>query len=160
MPLLIWPALHITMIFVIIAAVVAFLFQQQKRISATVFLFAGYCVVLLASYVYFFNPLDYNNPSRSFSTQVGKLVPASDELVAYNYVTARTIQYAGRTIPEIYDINEIRSRYDNGAWIIATSDDYQDMLKAGGFDIVFYRQMAERAGSEHTEGALFHKVRY
>jgi len=157
MPSFTWPAVHIVMILVIAVAIVIFLFLQKRKVTATVFLFAGYCSVLLATYVYFFNPLDYNNPSRSFSTEIGKIVPADDRLIAFNYLSARTIQYAGRSIAELNDIEMIRRKYDSGAWIIATGDDYQDMLKAGGFETVFYRRMAERHGQKDVEGGLFHE---
>jgi 4-amino-4-deoxy-L-arabinose transferase-like glycosyltransferase len=152
-----WPAVHIVMILAIAVAIVAFLFARKKKISATVFLFAGYCAIVMAVFVYFLTPLDYNNPSRSFSTAIGKIVPADGELIAYNYISARTIQYAGRTISEIHDLDEVRKKYDSGAWVIASGDDYQDILKTGGFETVLYRQTAERDGSKDTEGALFHK---
>jgi hypothetical protein len=32
------------------------------------------------------------------------------------------------------------------------------MIKTGGFEIVFYRQIAERRGSSNEQGALFHKT--
>ncbi len=152
-----WPAVHIVMMLAVIVGLVAFLFGQKKKISATILLFAGYCAILLVICVYFVNPFDYNNPSRSFSIKVGEIVGTDEELIAYNDVSARTIQYAGRTIPEIHNFAEVRSRYEKGAWVIATGDDYQDMIKAGGFEVVFYRQMAERQVSKNVEGALFHK---
>ena len=153
----IWPAVHIVMMLAVVVGLVVFLFGQKKKVSATILLFAGYCAILLVAYVYFINPLDYNTPSKIFSTRIGSIVPADQELIACNYVSARTIQYAGRTIPEIHNFAEVRSRYEKGAWVIATGDDYQDMIKAGGFEVVFYRQMAERQVSKNVEGALFHK---
>jgi 4-amino-4-deoxy-L-arabinose transferase-like glycosyltransferase len=153
----IWPAVHIVMMLAVVVGLVVFLFGQKKKVSATILIFAGYCAILLVAYVYFFNPLDYNTPSKIFSTRIGSIVPADQELIACNYVSARTIQYAGRTIPEIQDFAEVRSRYEKSAWVIATGDDYQDMLKAGGFEVVFYKRMAERHGQEDVEGALFHK---
>jgi 4-amino-4-deoxy-L-arabinose transferase-like glycosyltransferase len=157
MPSLTWPAVHIAMMLVIALGLVAFLFARKKKVSATVFLFAGYCAVLLAAFVYFINPLDYNNPSRSFSSAIGKIVPAGQELIAYNDVSARTIHYAGRTIPEIHDLDEVRKRYDSGAWVIAAGGDYQDIVRVCRFEVVFYRQIADRRESEDIEGALFHK---
>jgi 4-amino-4-deoxy-L-arabinose transferase-like glycosyltransferase len=152
-----WPAVHIVMMLAVIVGLVAFLFSRKKKVSATILLFAGYCAILLVAYVYFINPLDYNTPSKIFSTRIGSIVPADQELIACNYVSARTIQYAGRTIPEIHNFAEVRSRYEKGAWIIATGDDYTDLIKDGRFNIVFYRRIAERDGSKDVEGALFHK---
>jgi 4-amino-4-deoxy-L-arabinose transferase-like glycosyltransferase len=154
---LVWPAVHIVMILTLVLGLVIFLFRQKKNIAATALLFAGYCAILMTVFVYFINPFSYDNPSRSFSTEIGKIVPPDQQLIAFNYLSACTVHYAGRTIPEIYSFDEARFRYEKGQWIIATGDDYQDMLKAGGFEVIFYRQIAERRGSENVEGALFHK---
>jgi 4-amino-4-deoxy-L-arabinose transferase-like glycosyltransferase len=160
----VWPALHIAMIATVSLGLVIFLFKQKKNILATMLLFAGYCTVLLLAFIYFVNPLNYNNPSRSFSSRISEIVPVKEELFAYNYVSARSIHYTGRTIPEIYDINDVRDRYEKGGWIIATGDNYREMIKAcppeagRGFEIIFYEQLAERRGSDDVEGALFHKT--
>jgi 4-amino-4-deoxy-L-arabinose transferase-like glycosyltransferase len=151
------PAVHLVMMTTFVLGLVIFLFRRKQKVAATILLFAGYCAILMTVFVYFINPFSYNNPSRSFSTEVGKIVPPDQQLIAYNYLSARTVHYAGRIIPEIHSFDEIRFRYEKGDWIIATGDDYQDMLKAGGFEVVLYRQLAERHGSRPVEGALFHK---
>jgi 4-amino-4-deoxy-L-arabinose transferase-like glycosyltransferase len=151
------PAVHIVMMITIVLGLVIFLFRQNRKAAATVLLFAGYCAIMMAVYIYFINPFGYNNPSRSFSTEIGQIVPPDQEIIAFNFLSARTIQYVGRNIPETGDLNEARFRYDKGAWVIATGDDYQDMLKAGGFEVVLYRPLAERHGSRDVEGGLFHK---
>ncbi|MCX5632909.1 MAG: glycosyltransferase family 39 protein [Phycisphaerae bacterium] len=161
---LLWPSIHMAMMIFIVLGLVIFLFQQNCRVAAIVFFFAGYCAIVMITFVYFTGPLDFNNPSRIFSSEIGRIVPPDKELIAYNYVSARMVHYAGRNIPEIYDLNDVRNRYEEGAWIIATGDNYQDMIKAcppqvgRGFEIVFYRQNAERHLSNDTEGALFHKT--
>ncbi len=153
------PAVHIVMMMMtLVLGLVVFLFRQKQKIAATTLLFAGYCAILMVVLVYFVNPFNYNNPSRSFSTEVGKIVPPDQQLVAFNYLSARTVHYAGRTIPKTHNFDEARFRYEKGEWIIATGDDYQDMLKAGGFEVVLYKQLAERHGSRPVEGALFHKI--
>jgi 4-amino-4-deoxy-L-arabinose transferase-like glycosyltransferase len=152
-----WPAVHIVMMLLITLALVVFLFQKNRKISATALLFAGYCAILMAVFVYFIDPFDYNNPSRDFSIRAGRLANDGKDIIAYNYVSARTIHYVGRTVPEIYDINDVRQKYNNGVWVIATGDEYKQMRNAGGFDIVFYQKIAERHGQQNVEGALFHK---
>lgn len=155
----IWPSIHIAMMFFVIIFLVSILFLQKRNVAAIIFLFAGYCAVVMVAYVYFIVPLDFNNPSRDFSKQIKKIVPADEALVAYNYVSARTVQYAGRSIPVIHSLDEIRKEYDNEIWVVATGRDYKEMLNSRGFDIVFYRHVAERDGSKDTEGALFHKTK-
>jgi 4-amino-4-deoxy-L-arabinose transferase-like glycosyltransferase len=153
----IWPAVHVVMMLYIVLELVIFLFLQKRKVTATTILFAGYCAILMTAFIYFFNPLNYNNPSRSFSTAIGKIVPADRELIAYNDVSARTIHYADRSIAEIHDLTDIRSRYEKGVWVIATGGDYEEMMKTGWFEKVFYKQIAERHGSNDVEGAIFHK---
>jgi 4-amino-4-deoxy-L-arabinose transferase-like glycosyltransferase len=152
-----WPVVHIVMMLTIVLGLVIFLFRQKKKISATVFFFAGYCAIVMTAFIYFVGPLNLNNPSRSFSLEISRTVPPDKELIAYNSISARTIHYTGRNIAGIHDIAEVRNKYEKGVWIIATGDNYKDMIKEGGFEIVFYRQMAERRGSKDVEGALFHK---
>jgi 4-amino-4-deoxy-L-arabinose transferase-like glycosyltransferase len=154
----IWSSIHMAMMIFIVLGLVIFLFQQNRNVAAVVLFFAGYCAIVMIAFVYFVGPLDFNNPSRIFSSEIGRIVPPDNELIAYNYVSARTVHYAGRNIPEIYDLNDIRNRYEKGGWIIASGDNYQDMIKTGGFEIVFYRQNAERHLSNDTEDALFHKT--
>ena len=152
-----WPVVHIVMMLAVVLELVIFLFRQKKKISATVFLFAGYYAIVMTAFIYFVSPLDLNNPSRSFSSKIGRIVPPDKELIAYNYVSARTIHYAGRSIAEIHDLTEVCSKYEKGAWVIATGDDYKDMIKDGRFEAVFYKQIAERNRSKDVEGGLFHK---
>ncbi|MGA2915704.1 MAG: glycosyltransferase family 39 protein [Sedimentisphaerales bacterium] len=154
----IWPSIHTAMVIFIMIGLIVVLFMQKRPVAAMVLLFAGCCAITMMAFVYFIVPLDFNIPSRSFSLEIGKIVSPDKELVAFNYVSARTIHYAGRGIPEIFDLAEIRTLYEKGTWIIATGDDYKKIMNTGGFDIVFYRQLAERRGSNDVEGALFHKT--
>ncbi|MBN1788770.1 MAG: glycosyltransferase family 39 protein [Sedimentisphaerales bacterium] len=150
-------SVHIIMMVSLVLGIVIFLFRQQQKAMATALFFAGYCAIIMTLFVYFINPFSYNNPSRTFSTEVGQMVPSGDKLIAFNYLSARTVHYAGRTIPEIHDFDQARLEYEQGAWVIATGQDYQDMLEAGGFEIVLYKPLAERRGSRPVEGGLFHK---
>jgi len=151
------PSIHIAMMIFIILGLVIFLAQQNHKIVATVLLFAGYCAIVMVAFIYFIIPLDYNSSSRVFSLKIGKIVPPGENLIAYNSVSARTIHYTGRIIPEIADFAELYKRYENGQWIIATGNSYKNLIKDGRFNIVFYKQVAERNGSNNIEGALFHK---
>lgn len=150
-------AVHISMMIVIVLGLVTVLFATGRKTTGLVMMFAGYCAIMMAAQVYLIKPVNYNNPSRKFSIQIGQTVPDYDELIAYNYVSARTIQYAGRTIPEISDTNRLYDDYQKGAWIIATGDNYTQLLKDGRYNVVFERKKAERRGSKDVSGALLHK---
>lgn len=153
----IWPAIHIFLMFCIITALVVILFVQKRKIAATALLFAGYCAIIMMFFTYFFVPMDYNNPSRIFSLKISKIVAPNEQIVAYNGASARTIHYTSRIIPKITDIAEIYKRYEDGQYIIATGNDYKNLIADGRFNSIFYQQKAERSSQKHVEGALFHK---
>jgi 4-amino-4-deoxy-L-arabinose transferase-like glycosyltransferase len=153
----IWPAIHIFLMLCILIAIVVILFVQKRKIAAIVLLFAGYCAFVMIMVIYFAIPMDYDNPSRIFSLKIGKIVTSNEKLVAFNSVSARTIHYTGRIIPEITDIAEIYKRYEDGQYIIATGNSYKNLITDGRFNSVFYQKIAERSGSNNIEGALFHK---
>jgi len=154
----IWPSIHITLMISIMIALAVILFLQKRKIAATALLLAGYCAIVMAVFIYFLIPLDYNNPSRIFSLEIRKTVPSDEKLIAYNNVSARTIHYAGRTIPEISNFEELYNRYLQGQWIIATGKSYEELIKDGRFNTVFYRPIAERSGSNDIGGALLHNT--
>ncbi|MCD4830633.1 MAG: glycosyltransferase family 39 protein [Anaerohalosphaeraceae bacterium] len=151
------PSIHISLMAITIITLVAYLFSAGKKYIAITTLFTGYCAIIMVVQIYFIAPLSYNNHSREFSKEIGHTVPASDKLVAFNDVSARTIQYAGRSIPEIFDIEQIYERYENGEWIIATGGSYDDLIRDGRFNVVFEHEKAERKGLEDVAGALLHK---
>ena len=151
------PSIHIAMMLLLALGIVIILSTQNRKIAAVVLFFVGYCAILMTAYVYLISPMDYNIPSRAFSTQIGRLVPADKPLVAYNNVSARTIQYVGRIIPEITNYADVYKRYENGEWIIATGSSYKDLIEDGRFNTVYCEETAERSGSNDVEGALFHK---
>jgi 4-amino-4-deoxy-L-arabinose transferase-like glycosyltransferase len=153
----IWPSIHISLMLCVLVALVAVLFAQKNKITATVLLFAGYCAVVMIIFIYFLIPMDYNNPSRIFSLKIGSTVATNETLIAYKSVSARTVQYTGRIIPEITDMSDLYKRYEQGQWIIATGNNYKNLIADGRFNSVYYQQIAERSGPRDIEGALFHK---
>ena len=133
------------------------LFYHRKTAAAAVMLFVGYTVVFMLAYLYFVNPLNYNNSSRTFSIAAGKLIPAADNLVAYNYISARSIQYIGRKIPKETDLALLSEFYEQGGWIITTGKHFDQLLSDGRFELVFSQEKAERHGNKFVSGGLFHK---
>lgn len=151
------PSICISLMFAIIVAAVVILFVRKHNIVATVLLFAGYYAVLAAIFIYFLIPLSPDIPLKNFSLKIGRIVPAGEKLIAYHYVAARTINYVGRTIPKISDLEEVYKRYEQGEWVIASDDDYEKLVKDGRFNMVYYCPMIERHGPKDVPAALFHK---
>lgn len=141
---------------ILCAFIVSLLFWKNKNAAALVAAFAGITVIIMAGLVTFINPLDYNNYSRVFSKRLAEIVPASENLEAFEYVSNRSVQYFGRCIPEIKDIDALYGHYQNGMWVMATTGHLEKLQKDSRFRMVYYRKKAERRCTEDGPGGLFH----
>jgi len=148
-------ALSITTI--IIIAVVAILFARGRSALACGSVFVGIVLLVMIAYITFFDPLDHNRYSRSFSKEVAQIVPQSKQLVAWEYTSMRTVHYFGRVIPKIGDKSELYKRYEAGDWVLATAGHLEKLLEDDRFRMVFFREKAELRGQANASGALFHK---
>jgi len=144
-----------TMILFTIA--IAMLFKQNKPRAAMVTVFAAIIVLIMIGHLGFINPLNYNEPSRRFTTVVADKVPADDELVGYKFVTGRFVQYSGRVVRQIASEVEASELYEKGYWIVAFAEDVE-LLQSKGFDVAYFNENAERHRSNIVAGALFHKT--
>ncbi len=136
---------------------VVILFVARKPTGACVVLFAGYCALVMLFYVDFVNPLDYNRFSRDFSRKLASIIGPRDKLVAYEYISNRSIHYFGRPIQEINGDELIFRHYENGDYIVATAGHLEKLMKLGNFKMVYYQKLAERRLQKNSPGALFHK---
>jgi 4-amino-4-deoxy-L-arabinose transferase-like glycosyltransferase len=142
---------------IMLTVAVVMLFAAGKPSIACGTLFGGIVVLVMIGYVTFLNPLDYNRYSRNFSRKLAQIVPQSDNLIAYEYVSDRSVHYFGRTIPEIMDKSVLYERYEQGDWVVATAGRLEKLQTDGRLKMVYYKQKAERTGQQDTPGALFHK---
>jgi 4-amino-4-deoxy-L-arabinose transferase-like glycosyltransferase len=142
---------------IITAAAVAVLFAKRKPAAACGVVFAGIVVLVMIGYVGFVIPLDYNRYSRDFSRKLGQIVPQSENMVAYEYISSRSIHYFGRVIPEIKDKSELYERYEAGDWVVATAGPLEKLQADNKLKMVYYREKAERRWGQNAPGALFHK---
>lgn len=142
---------------VILTAVVVVLFAAGKPAVACGTLFAGIVVLVMIGYITLLNPLDCNRHSRDFSKKLALIVPQSDNLIAYEYVSTRTVHYFGRVIPVIMDKSVLYERYDQGDWVVAASGHLEKLQADGKMKMVYYKQKADREGRRDSSGALFHK---
>lgn len=144
-------------IIAVVAAVVAIFFANRKEILACTMVFVGFCVIQAPLYVYFINPMDYNRYSRDFSRKIANLVPQTDRLVAFEYISDRSVHYFGIPIAEINDMATIYEYYQGGNWVVATTGHLDKINQDGRFRQVYYKEKAERKQRMNTPGALFHK---
>jgi 4-amino-4-deoxy-L-arabinose transferase-like glycosyltransferase len=156
-PNMITEALILGTVTIILAVAVVVLFASGKPAFACGTLFGGIIMLVMVGYVTFLNPLDYNRYSRDFSKKLAQIVPQSDNLIAYEYISNRSVHYFGRVIPEITDKSVLYERYEQGDWVVATADRLEKLQTDGGLRMVYYKQKAERKGQDDAPGALLHK---
>jgi 4-amino-4-deoxy-L-arabinose transferase-like glycosyltransferase len=139
------------------AAIIAVFFAKRKSAFACGVLFAGIVVLVMIAYVFFVNPLNYNEPSRQFTQTVAEKVPDSEKLVAYKSASTRFIHYFGRRVPEITTVAETDRLYNEGYWVVAFGVYLDELLEKGQFEIVYMQEDVERHKGKAVDGALFHK---
>lgn len=141
----------------IVTAAVAILFAQRRAALGCAAAFVGILVLVMISYNNLTNPMDCNRHSREFSRKVAEIIPQSENLVAYQFVSLRSVHYSGRVIPVITDESVLYKHYEDGDWVIATGGALEKLSQDGRFRRVWYKEKAERWGPRDTDGALFHK---
>jgi 4-amino-4-deoxy-L-arabinose transferase-like glycosyltransferase len=142
---------------IVLAVAVVVLFAARKPAVACGALFGGIVVLVMIGYVAFLNPLDYNRYSRDFSRRLAQIVPQSDNLIAYEYISNMSIHYFGRVIQEVMDKSVLYNRYEHGDWVVATAGHLEKLQTDGKMKMVYYKQKAERRWQQDAPGALFHK---
>ena len=135
---------------------VAGLFRAKKISAACGAVFVIIAVLVMASYSDFFNPLNYNQPSRQFTQSAQQIVPASEKLVAYKSASSRFIHYFGRRVPIIGTQSEVDELYRKGFWVVAFGQFLDELLDESSFEIVYKQKDAERHRQEVVSGALLH----
>jgi 4-amino-4-deoxy-L-arabinose transferase-like glycosyltransferase len=142
---------------VILTVAIFVLFAAGKAAAACGVLFAGIVVLVIVGYATFLNPLDYSRYSRDFSRKLAQIVPQSDNLIAYEYISNRSVHYFGRIVPVVNDKAVLYDRYEQGDWVVATAGHLEKLQTDGRLRMVYYRQKAERRKQQVGSGALFHK---
>lgn len=142
---------------VILAVAVFVLFAAGRPAAACGTLFAGIVVLVMIGYVTFLNTPDYDRYCRDFSRRLAQIVPQSDNLIAFEYISNRSVHYFGRTVPEVSDKSALYNRYEQGDWVVATAGYLEKLQTDDRLKMVYYKQKAERRGQQDAPGALFHK---
>jgi 4-amino-4-deoxy-L-arabinose transferase-like glycosyltransferase len=133
------------------------LFAAGKPAFACGTFFGGIIMLFMVGYMTFLNPLDYDKYSRDFSRRLAQIVPQSDNLIAYEYISDRSVHYFGRVIPEVMDKSILYDRYERGDWVVATAGYLAELTQDGRFREVYYTEKAEHREGGDVPGALFHK---
>ena len=155
---LLLPAIILGVMGLVVVAVILVLFARKKLVSATVSVFVGVTVLIMATCFFFIEISDSDKYSRDFSRQLSKIVPASEDMIAYEYFSTKSVHYFGRVVPEINDLSAVLEHYENGDWVVATAEHLEKLQKADkSLRRVYYKKIAERRKFGDAPGALFHK---
>ena len=134
------------------------LVRKAKVNTACIAGLAGIAVWTTVFYTVFWVTIDVDRYSRDFAKTVAEIIPKTDQFVSYKHVSSRFVQYYGKTIPEVNDSNEVFKRYEEGDWIICSSQ------YLGEFDLnkqlrtVYSKNITEGEEKEDAGGTLFHKT--
>lgn len=142
---------------IVITAAVAILFAKRKHTFACGTVFAGIAVLFMISYVSFINPLEKDRYSKDFAQKIAGIVPQNDSLIAYEFVSPKSVQYFGRPILETNDRTVLYEHYERSDWVLATAGHLGKLTQDARFRKVYYTEKAERRKVGDAPGALFHK---
>ncbi len=156
-PQLLAGTIILSVITIAIILTITLMFIRKHRVTACITGFSGIVVWFMIFYGVFSEAMDTNRYSRAFSQKIARIVPGSDKLAAYGYVSNRTVQYFGRVIPSIEDKPVLYRYYEQGNWILATGKRSEELNKDGQFRSVFYGKKADSRNRENVPGTLFHK---
>jgi 4-amino-4-deoxy-L-arabinose transferase-like glycosyltransferase len=114
---------------------VSVLFGLRKRYFATVFLFGGLCLVILALPLAKETTADENYIIKDFAQQVSRW--AKDKPVfAYCDVDPSFIYYFGRDVSVLYDINEAYENCSDGQGIIGVDERFEPLKNDARFRLL------------------------
>ena len=136
---------------------VAALFFKKKAVIACSVLFCGIVVWTMVMFAGFSDVADVDRPARDFAEKISRIVPNSNKLVAYNYISARFVQYFGKVVPVIEDKSLLYERYRQGDWVVCVSGYLQELASDERFRKVYCSELLEGA-KQDTAGALFHRT--
>jgi len=141
----------------LVAVSAAVLFSKRKPALGCGAVFVGFVVLVMISYVSFVNPLDPGRYSRDFARKIAKIIPQSDRLIAYEYISPRSVQYFGRAISVTKDTAVLYEHYNQGCWVVATAARLEKLKKDDRFRRVYYEEKAKCKRRQTGAAALFHK---
>jgi len=143
---------------IVLISVLALLFVFRRPVTACIILFSGILALFMITYVVFDNSFDRNRQPRNFAKKVAQIVPPDSNLIAYRKISKKFVHYSGRVVPILTDKSLLYRHYEKGDWIVATSDNLDELLQDGEFRIVYDKRDGAYRGHEKTPAALLHKA--
>ena len=155
-PDLILPTISLALVVIVGLFSVSLLFARKDAMAGCVGLFCTLLAWVMVSLAAFTAATDADRPAKDFAEKVAQIVPKSDKLVAYKYISTRFVQYFGKVVPVIEDKSLLYERYRQDDWVVCTFDYLQELAPDERFKKVYYSERA-KGKKEDTGGVLFHK---
>ena len=155
-PVLLGRVLLLSAFTITVIWIVILLFYKKRSGAGMTSVFIGIVVWTMMVVSEFGFIRDVDRGARDFACKVAQIVPATDNLVCYGHVSSRFVQYFGKVVPEEQDKSKLLILYEQGNWIIATSDYLGDLTEDNRFRKIYFRQRQVNQ-KEDTGGILFHK---
>lgn len=137
---------------------IAAAFAKNKAIMATALIFI-FCCMLSMYYISITSKYDNNNYTRQFAYEISKRLPHGANLEAYIHVSPRVVNYFGKVIPEVNDINQLSKDYEKGDWFLTEGKNIKKMQLDKKFNEIYYDERAEVQSDAQTAWGLFGKLR-
>ncbi len=107
---------------------------SRNFLLAHLFILAGLCVIIFVRPNIFGKGEDDGNYTiRNFASQTA-LAAGGKPVIAYCRINASFIYYFNKDVPVVCNIDQLYSQYADGAGIIASSKNFEELIKDGRFN--------------------------
>jgi hypothetical protein len=137
--------------------VVVFLFAKGKKYGGCAAIFIGCGALLLGGYTLKVTGENLNEVSKQFASSARNIIAAEGKTAAYGDVANKFVHHFGQVIPVISDISQAHANYQDGVWVIAQGDFFEELKKDGRFEMVYYAERGQREGDDVVGGGIFHR---
>ena len=140
LPIIILLALSIVMLLMI-----TFLLHHNAKTAACICVFVTVAIVAIQGLTKISNRQSENYMNRYFAEAVKKMIGQNEKLIAYCKVESSFVYYFERNVPEVSDLEQVHTFYDEGRPVLAIKG-YFDKLKSDGrFEIAYSHPDGESA---------------
>lgn len=136
---------------------VAILFAKGKKYCGCAAIFIGCGVLLLGGYTLRVTGENLNEVSKQFASSARNIIAVEGKAAAYGDVTSKFVHYFGQVIPVEKELSRVQAGYEDGVWIIAQGDFFEELKKDGRFEMVYYAERGQRKGDGIVSGGIFHR---
>jgi len=139
---------------IIVTVLTLTLFAKNRPVYGWASICVGYCILIMIAYSTIALPRSSTRFARKFALDVKNQIPQNENLIAYERITMRFVFYFGRIVPIVEDKEQLYQRYQQGDWVVATGEYFDELIKDGRFEI---KRQWDATLRHNTKGAVFLK---